>query len=166
MGLCAAFNVSVYIEWLKNPAYSFSLFWNLMLFIYFGCHTFHYVVYWKITAKAGYTDSQLSDSMDSFQEMYSYRASGVIDRVVIYVVVVLLFIFVYLYLYPLFMLTLQFSNFQSDYINTMPLPQCCIEWYTKKMKTAFDGAVTEKKARNMIVREERQKQDKAERQTQ
>merc|ERR1712228_298904 len=73
--------------------------------------------------------------------------------------------FFYLYLYPLFMLTLQFSNFQSDYRNTMPLPQCCIEWYTKKMKTAFDGAVTEKKARNMIVREERQKQDKAERQT-
>merc|ERR1712228_186225 len=162
--LCALLNVCMYTNWIRmNVSYPFAIFWNSMLLIWFICHTFHTAIYWRVTYNVVYSDAQLCGSLISFKRMYSYRFSGSIDRALVHFILIVLLIFgnfygrdyvFYLYIYPICILILQFGNFQSDYRNTIPFPQCCRDWYTNKVSVVFNEAVAAKKNREKNEKEE------------
>ena len=174
MGLvCVLFNASVYLQWKILP-HPFEMFWNCMLFLHFVCHIFHSVVYWGITDKAGYSDVLLTGSFLSFIEMYGYRVSGIIVRCIVSVTLIVLIVlgnvlsenyYFWLFVYPLCMLTLQTSNFQSDYRNAVPLPRCCMNWYINGAQEAFDKAISDKKKRDAVQMEERERRRKKRKET-
>jgi len=158
---------SVYIGWIVS-AYAFEIFWNIVLFIHSIAYFFHYVVYWRITEKTGYSDAQLSGSITSFREMYGYRISGIIDRCTVLVSLALMCITgnvygrdytFYAYLFPSFILVLQISNFQSDYRNAIPISKCvwCGDLYMRKSQEAFEKAIRHD-AQDKLEEEMKQKQ--------
>ena len=128
-----------------------------MLLVHTGCHIFHAIVYWRITDRAGYSNAQLSGSIVSFREMYGYRISGIIDRFMVCMVLILLMVFgnifgrdyvFFLYIYPLCCITMQISNFQSDFRNAVPMFKCCMSWYMRMAEESFDKAVGVMKKRD------------------
>jgi len=166
---CAFFAQSVYVGWITSP-YAFELFWNMTLCVHSAAYAFHYMVYWRITEKTGYSDAQLSGSITSFREMYGYRLSGIVDRCVVLVMLVLLWIVgnvygrhyvFYAYLYPSCIIVLQISNFQSDNRNAIPVSRfgLCRSLYMRKSQEAFEEAIRHDK-QNKLAEEMKHKTGK------